>query len=347
MRYEDLFIDAKDTVIQCMKLLNITSKQILFLVENGKLRASLTDGDIRRWILSGGDLNAEVSQVANYNPQCCSVGYISEAKHKLKEKHIKAIPIIDDDDNILDIIFDGDDDKTQHKDVSLAQIPVVIMAGGLGTRLYPYTKILPKALVPIKDVPISEHIMNEFARFGFNDFYMIINHKKGMIRSYFADADFTHRISFAEEDVFLGTGGGLRLIKDELRNTFILSNCDILIKADYSLMYQEHKKQNNLITIVCSAKEFVIPYGIVEIDDVGQINSLKEKPSMSFLTNTGCYIVEPEAIDYIYPEESIGFPDVIKRCRDNGERVGVYPISENAWYDMGQLEELRRMEEML
>lgn len=346
MGIEELFVREEDTVVQCMKQLGSTAKQILFVIDNGVLKASLTDGDIRRWILSNGDLNASISKVANYNPL-----YVYEKdKHRaweiIAKYQIKALPVVSDRMGVVDIIMKDIHFHCESSE-ALAKVPVVIMAGGLGTRLYPFTKILPKALVPVKDIPITELIMNEFSRFGCNNIYMIVNHKKGMIKSYYWEANLPYQINFIDEEEFLGTGGGLGLLKEHINTTFILTNCDILIKCNYADVINEHKKHNNMITMVCSVKEFVIPYGIVDVGDNGQIDEIREKPSMSFLTNTGLYIVEPEVIDYINENEAIGFPDIVKRVKDNGQRVGLYPISEDSWYDMGQIEELHRMEEML
>ena len=218
------------------------------------------------------------------------------------------------------------------------------MAGGLGSRLYPYTKILPKPLIPIVDTPISERIIQSFQKIGCKEFYMIINYKKNMIKAYFTDSDKNYNICFVEEKTPLGTGGGIRLLKGKIHNTFILTNCDILILEDVRKMIEHHKEQNNQVTMVCSLKNFEIPYGIVNFTEGGEISSFEEKPKMSFFTNTGYYILEPSIFQYIGENENIGMPDIITRMKDAGQKVGIYPISENAWLDMGQMDSMESME---
>ena len=226
---------------------------------------------------------------------------------------------------------------------ALESIQVVIMAGGKGTRLYPYTKILPKALIPIGDYTISERIINNFQQYGCKHFVMILNHKANMIKTYFEEIDKEYRIDFEKESKFLGTGGGLALLKGKINNTFFLSNCDILIDADLECIYKTHKKEKNKITFVCAMKDVVIPYGIIETDSYGKITEIKEKPEFSFLTNTGVYVVEPEVIEELVDDEFIHLPDIAKRYIEKGEKVGVFPISEKSWMDMGQFNEMDSM----
>ena len=221
------------------------------------------------------------------------------------------------------------------------------MAGGLGTRLYPYTKILPKPLIPIGELPIAEHIINRFYEYGCKRFYLIVNHKKNMIKAYFNEISKGYEVTYIDEDKPLGTGGGLYLLKGKINSTFILSNCDIIVEEDYEKMYQFHKKEDNLITMVCSLKKFTIPYGVVEIGSNGNIESMREKPVMSFFTNTGCYIVEPRVIEELKSECAISFPEIIDSYISHREKIGVYPISERAWMDMGHFDELEEMRKRL
>lgn len=223
------------------------------------------------------------------------------------------------------------------------------MAGGLGKRLYPYTKILPKPLIPIGEIPISEHIINRFNKYGCKEFFLIVNHKKNMIKAYYNEIEKDYSISYADEDEDkpLGTGGGLSLLKGKINSTFILSNCDILIKEDYEKIYNHHKVEKNLITMVCSLKHIKIPYGVINTNEKGEIEDMKEKPEISIFANTGMYIVEPEVLNLIEENKFVGFPDIIKRVMDEGKKVGIYPISENAWLDMGQLDEMEEMRSRL
>lgn len=342
MDNKDIIIDENITVLEAMRALDKTAKKILFLAHDNKLKASITDGDMRRWILKNGSLDATVDKVANYNPKYVNIKDDLTAKNIMQKFDIEAVPIVNDDMEIVSIKLLHYHDSNVKGDLN---VPVVIMAGGLGKRLYPYTKILPKPLIPIGEIPISEYIINRFNKAGCKSFFMILNHKKNMIKAYYNDIAGDYLINYIDEDVPLGTGGGLSLLKGKIDETFILSNCDILICEDYDKIYKYHKEEKNIITIVCSLKHIIVPYGVIKMNDIGEIVEMKEKPELSFLANTGMYIAEPKVIDEIEENVSISFPEVIEKHRDRGEKIGVFPISENSWLDMGQfdsMEEMRR-----
>ncbi|AEV70611.1 sugar phosphate nucleotidyltransferase [Acetivibrio clariflavus] len=344
MDIKDFLINEEATMIEAMEALDKVAKRILFVTRDSSLVAALTDGDIRRWILKKGNLDAKVRQIANYNPKFLSEKDKSLAKRYMKKYSIDALPILNDEGKITSIVFLNDEEIGRKRNLD---VPVVIMAGGLGTRLYPYTKILPKPLIPIGEIPIVEHIMNKFYYYGSKQFYLVVNHKKNMIKAYFSETKKDYKIDYVDEDEFMGTGGGLGLLKGKVNSTFLLSNCDILIEEDYEKIYNYHKKEQNLITMVCSLKNIKIPYGVIEISSTGEIESMKEKPELSFFTNTGMYVVEPRVIEEIEVGQVIDFPDIIEKYRVNGEKIGVYPISGNSWLDMGQFEGMEEMRKRL
>lgn len=346
MRVEDFIIDEGASLLDALKKLDETGQRILFVAPGGKLKAVLTDGDVRKYILRGGDLHLPVKRCANYRPVSLPLGERAAARMEMLRRSIDAIPLLDKAGGICDVVFANDYDVDTRKRVCL---PVVIMAGGLGTRLYPYTKILPKPLIPVGEVPIVEHIIGRFYDFGCNRFDLIVNYKKGMIKSYFAELEKSYEVGFTDEEAPLGTGGGLSLLKGKIDETFFLTNCDIIIDADYGDIYKTHCEKGNVITMVCALKHLTIPYGVVQLNDAGEISEIAEKPEMNFLTNTGLYVVEPEVVRDMEDGVAVGFPDIIEKYRKAGRRVGVYPVRENSWMDMGQLEELdnmrRRLEE--
>lgn len=344
MKINDIIVDENMFIVQAMKVLDKTSKKIIFVANDGVLKASMTDGDIRRWILSNGSLEAKVKDVANYNPKYVLEENKGEAKKMFFDKGIDAVPVVNQDKKIISVIFKDNNIVKNNIDFN---VPVVIMAGGLGTRLYPYTKILPKPLIPIGEIPIAEHIINRFREYKCKNFYLIVNHKRNMIKAYFNEIEKDYDITYIDEDEPLGTGGGLSLLTGKINSTFILSNCDILIDDDYYKIYEHHKRENNIITMVCSLKNLNIPYGVVKVDNNGNIDSMKEKPNISFLTNTGMYIVESRVIEELDYGVSISFPEIIEKYKNNGKKVGVYPISENSWMDMGQLDEMENMRNKL
>lgn len=336
----EFLIEEEATMLEAMQQLDRVAKKVLFVVRKANLVAAITDGDIRRWILKKGNLDAKVKDIANYNPKSLSVDEKHKAKDYMKKYSVEALPIIDNDKNIISVVLRNDDEIRQKRNLN---VPVVIMAGGLGTRLYPYTKILPKPLIPIGEIPIVEHIINHFNKYGSDQFYLVVNHKKNMIKAYFNEIEKAYRVDYIDEDKPLGTGGGLSLLKGKINSTFILSNCDILIEEDYEKIYNYHKKEKNLITMVCSLKNIKIPYGVIEISETGEIENMKEKPELSFFTNTGMYIVEPKVIEELEDNKAIGFPDIIERYKAKGEKIGIYPISEKSWMDMGQFDGMEEM----
>ncbi|MBC3805022.1 NTP transferase domain-containing protein [Acetobacterium fimetarium] len=344
MKIKEFLIDEECSMLEAMELLDKVAKKVLFITKQDQLIAAITDGDIRRWILKKGNLDAKVKDVANYSPIYIFEKDKLSAREYMKKHSVEALPIVDENRHILSILFWDNEEISNRKKLD---VPIVIMAGGLGTRLYPYTKILPKPLIPIGEIPIVEHIINRFNREGSNDFYLIINHKKNMIKAYFNEINKSYKITYIDEEKPLGTGGGLSLLKGKIKSTFILSNCDILIKEDYEKMYSYHKIEKNLITMICSLKKIKIPYGVVEIGENGEIESMTEKPELSFFTNTGMYIVESKIIEEMSENRAIDFPDIIEQYKNAGEKIGVYPISANAWMDMGQLDEMEEMSRRL
>lgn len=344
MDVKDFLIDEEATMLEAMELLDRVAKKVLFVVRQGQFVAAITDGDIRRWILKKGNLDARVKEIANYNPKFINEKDKLAAKEIMRELSIEALPVLNEYKDIVSIVFRNEEEISSSKNL---YVPVVIMAGGLGTRLYPYTKILPKPLIPIGELPIVEHIINRFNEYGADQFFLIVNHKKNMIKAYFNEIEKNYEVNYADEDQPLGTGGGLSLLKGKINSTFILTNCDILIEEDYEKIYDYHKKENNLVTMVCSLKNVRIPYGVIEINENGEIEEMREKPEFSFFTNTGMYIVEPKVIDELEENKSIGFPDIIEKYKEAGEKIGVYPISEHSWLDMGQLDEMEKMRKRL
>lgn len=344
MDLKEFVVSEEDSVISVMKQINNNSKGVAFLCKNGILFGVITDGDIRRHILKRGSLEAAVKDIANYEPIYSVISENKKVADIMKEYSIMALPIVSKDKKLLYIQFEND--KRTYHDMDL-KVPVVIMAGGKGTRLYPYTQILPKPLIPIGEKTITELIMDHFEAFGCKHFDMIVNYKKNFIKSFFVDNEHKRDVTFVEEQQYFGTGGGLRLLKDKYDDSFFMTNCDIIIEEDYSEILKYHKEQNNIITLVTAVKKVTIPYGTIQLFETGDVMKLDEKPSFSFMTNTGFYIISPRFLERIPESLYIDITDLIQICIDDGEKVGAYPISEQSWMDMGQFEELEKMRERL
>lgn len=329
------------TVSEAMQRIDNNASGILFLTdEEGSLIGCVTDGDVRRYLLAGGKMSDLAVSAANKAPKIAKT--IEEARHIYHKKNYVVIPLIDSSGLVIGL-YTGDFREYARKKHNPLNIPVVINAGGKGTRLDPYTRVLPKPLIPVGELPIIEHIMKEYQSYSCDEFHVIVNYKKDLMKAYFKDIKGTYNITWYDEEKPLGTGGGLSLLRGKFKSTFFFTNCDALLTSNYESMLKFHKESGNIITMICAYKNMNIPYGVVEIGANGIIEDMKEKPLMSFLTNTGIYIVEPEVIKDIQDDVTIGFPDIIELERQKGKKVAVFPVSENDWMDMGQLPELEKM----
>lgn len=339
----------KIAVVEAMQKIDANKKGILFIVDDEeRLVGSLTDGDIRRWIIKTGKLDSIASQMMFKNPRFL----LKDEEHKvydfMKEKRITSVPILDLEKRIVSIIFDSDKNRIREEvSDSLRGIPVIVMAGGKGTRLYPYTKILPKPLIPIGEVPILERILNRFHCYGVGDFYLTVNYRKEMIKSYFMELDPSYRIHYVEEEQPLGTAGSIRLIEERFKTPVIITNCDTLIDANYGKVLRFHKESGNTLTIVSALKNITIPYGVLHSRMQGEVISIEEKPKLSYFINTGMYIINPEYISKIPNHTFYHMTHLASQLMTDGLKVGMYPVSENAFLDMGEFEEMKKMEERI
>ena len=338
------------TIVDAMEKIDANAKGILFLVDKqGGLAGCITDGDIRRWLIRSGDLSASVEKAMMASPKFLCEEEKQSAEHVMKKKKITAIPILNEQRQIVDVVLLSDKETTDNvkEKKMLRGVPVVVMAGGKGTRLYPYTKILPKPLIPIGETPIVERIINAYTEYGIDKFYMTVNYKKGMIRSYFSDIEPEYQLVYVEENKPLGTGGSIKLIDEKFDKPLFITNCDALILADYDDIYDFHIKSGNDITMVSALKNIIVPYGVLHSGDNGILLSMEEKPKLSYLINTGMYVINPETVDLIPDDTMYHMTHLVEDVMKNGGKVGTYPISEDSFLDMGEFSEMRRMEEKL
>ncbi|MCL2493505.1 MAG: sugar phosphate nucleotidyltransferase [Clostridiales bacterium] len=340
----DAYIVAESLpIIEAMSVINENGKGVAFVCEELVLKGVVTDGNIRRYILKNGDLSAPVCSVSNTEPKYLDHHEYTDPKRFMCEHGIKAVPIINSRHEIIAINFLYENQV--YKSTSL-NVPVVIMAGGKGTRLAPYTNVLPKPLIPVGDKTIIEIIMDKFAFFGCRNFDIIINYKGGLIKAFFEDMeDCGYSVEFIDEEVFNGTGGSLSLLRGKYNETFFMNNCDIVVEEDYSEILRHHKQRGNIVTMVTALVNVQIDYGTVTVSEKGLVTALKEKPTVSELVNTGLYVIEPRFLDYVPDNTFIHITDAIEAAIAAGERVGAYPVSEAAWFDMGELTELKKMRE--
>lgn len=339
-----LLISTDTTLKESMQRLNETAEKILFVAdENDKLLGTVTDGDIRRGLINGFKFSDKVEKVMfkQFTSFFCDEADKKEKAERimLREK-IEQIPILDKNNQIIDVIFWTDifGEKETIAEKQFFTNPVVIMAGGKGTRLDPFTKILPKPLIPIGEKPIIEIIMEKFYKQGFQNFIFTLNYKKEYIKMFLRENSFPYKIDWVEEDDFMGTAGSLSLLKDKINEPFFVSNCDIILNADYTDIIKWHKENKNLVTLIGCHKEVKVPYGILELED-GILKSFVEKPNYDVIINTGVYILEPEIIGMIPDNKSINMNTLIEEVSKKG-KVSVYPIHDG-WMDVGQWEEYK------
>lgn len=345
----DFTVNEHTRLASAMQKIDDNANGIVFVVKDSfRLCGAVSDGDIRRWLLKGGSIDAEVSAIMNRSPYSVTVQKKDNAFRIMRDQSIKALPVIDCDGIIKDIYLSKEyERKIEKKQESLQDVSVVIMAGGKGTRLYPYTKILPKPLIPIGEIPIVERVINGFCEYGITDFLMTVNYKKRMIQSYFDDIQKSYTIEYVEEAKPLGTGGSIKLIKRSFDRPLFVANCDSLIRTDYVELYKYHIESGNMISIVTSLKNNTIPYGVAYPKDNGELDHIVEKPTNSFLINTGMYVINPEMISLIPDDTMFHMTHLVEKAKIQGYRVGIYPVSEDSFLDMGEFAEMKRMEEKL
>jgi len=344
MSYIDYIIQLNNTVSYAIARLETLEHKILFVSDNDDICGVVTDGDIRRYLLTGQPLSAPVMDAASVNPIKLSGYHEAKAREMLKEYNIQCVPMLDRFGKLHALVFDG---ETIHRESESADTPVIMMAGGYGTRLQPYTAILPKPLIPAGGVTITEQILNRFKKFGFYNFTLVVNYKKNLIKSYFSEVDTGANLSFVDEETPLGTGGGLWVFKGRFDSPVLVTYCDSVIEADYGEILERHIQDGNLFTMVCARKKLEIPYGVIETDETGALCGLTEKPCFEFLTNTGFYVLSPEFFEQIEDNKFALITDIVERCRKQGGRIGVYTIEKECFIDMGQREDRRSVENKL
>ncbi len=335
-----LQVDEKNTVKDAMKRMDQTGLKILFVVNSeNRFLGTITDGDFRRWLLSGKSLNDKTGTLCNKNPVKFPENYrIEEIKKAMVEKRLESVPIVNDRLQIVDALFWEDifGEKYEPPKGRLG-IPLAIMAGGKGTRFSTVTKILPKALIPYGEKPVIEAIMDNFAEFGCDSFYLLLGYKGAMVMSYFENSESKYVPTYFSEKEPRGTAGALRfLLGAPLSGSFFVTNCDTIIKADYADILDFHEKTNYEVTVVSAMRHFVIPSGVMEMSEEGSLEMIKEKPEYDFLVNTGMYLIKKEILTLIPEGGEFHFTDLLKKAQSSHKKIGIYPISEKSWIDIGQ-----------
>lgn len=316
-----------------------TGVKLLILVKKDKFDGLITIGDIQRAIIKNLPLDTIVDSIKRNSIHVASTNDdLENIKQWMLAERDECMPIIDQEGNIADVIFWEDlFTKDNNRNKSKIDTPVIIMAGGLGTRMRPLTNVIPKPLIPLGDLTIAEEIIKRFCNLGATTFMMSVNYKAEMIRLHFKDkVNGAYQLDFFEENQPLGTGGSLHLLNGKINSTFFVTNCDVIIEQDYRDILEFHRSNKNEITMVCSLKSVYIPYGTLTTGDEGQLLEMQEKPEITFKINSGMYILEPHLLREIPDDRIFHITELIELVRKRSGRVGVFPISEKQYFDIGE-----------
>lgn len=335
--YKQRVISPDASLLEAFKRMDILDKKLLIVEDSNQFIGLLSAGDIQRAIINNIPLNSKVKEVLRKEIRIAGPhDEFEKIKQMMLDFRMELCPVVDNNRRIVKVYF-WEDVFSEKQKVPINQfnLPVVIMAGGVGSRLKPLTNVLPKPLIPIGEKTMLEEIFDRFARHGCKKFYISVNYKAELIEYYIQQQKLPFEIDFFKEDKPMGTAGSLSLLKSKIKETFFVSNCDIIIEEDYSQILDYHKKNKNEITLVAALKSMPIAYGTIETAENGRLIKLVEKPELTFKINSGMYILEPHLIDEIPNEENFHITNLIEKVLARRGTVGVYPVSEKSWNDVG------------
>lgn len=342
-KIKNIRIESNISVLNALKQMDKSHRRLLLVFKSNLFIGLLSIGDIQRAIINGISLESKIIDILKKCPKIAQKNTsISDIKNEMLQYRMEFMPVIDKNGEINDILFWEDlFIKTQLPPKMNFNLPVIIMAGGYGTRLKPLTNVLPKPLIPIGEKTMLEDIFERFYQHGCNTFYVSVNYKADLIEYYIKNQQLPYKINFFKEQKPMGTAGSLSLLKGKITETFFVSNCDILIEQDYSEILNYHNNNNNEITIVAALKHLPFPYGTIETGENGKLIKLIEKPELTFKINSGMYILEPHLLNEIPNDVYFHITDLIDKILDRNGTVGVFPVSEKSWKDVGNWDDYK------
>lgn len=342
MRKKYQIINYKKNISDALVYLKKNGQKCLIVSDDkDNLYGTLSDGDIRNHILKSRNLNVQISKISNINPIFIYKDALGKTKinNIFNKNKISLIPLVDKNKKIIKILT-KDDFKIKTSE-NLNTIPVLIMAGGKGLRLKPFTDILPKPLMPINGIPIIQIIINKFNKVIKGKIYISLNYKDKLMKSYLNDFKEKYDLEFISEKKPLGTIGSIKLLDNIKNDNLIVTNCDIIINHDYNKILKFHMKNKFDFTLIGVKKKFQIQYGILKFSNK-ILNEIDEKPKIDFSINGGFYILRNKLIDKIPKNRKFDLDDLIKLCLKEKLKIGVYEIPEKEWNDIGQWEEYKK-----
>lgn len=339
LSYKAAVVGPTATVKDALKAIESSGLQIALVVdEDERLLGTVTDGDVRRGILNGVNFDSGVRDIMNRTPKIAQLGSPDSAIRAIMTSHrIHQIPLIGPDGRLAGVRLIDDLMEVP------AQIdtPVILMAGGLGTRLRPLTETLPKPMIPVGGRPILENIISNFAAQGFHRFHISVNYLADLVRDHFGDGSaFGVNIQYLMEQERKGTAGALSLIDERPDQPVIVMNGDLLTTVNFRRMLDFHNENALVATMGVREYKIHVPYGVVDTDG-HRITGLREKPIHTSLVNAGIYVLSPEAMAAIPSDRQYDMPDLFVDLQGAGHEIGAFPLHEY-WMDIGRLEDLER-----
>ncbi len=331
-------LTASATVHECIAMIDRNRQGIALIVNgDGKLAGTITDGDIRRFILAGHSLDETAGSMMWTSPMTVPVGTTrAEILAMMNNSHIRNIPVLDKDDRLHDLVnlsdlVSGTDDE---------QI-AFIMAGGEGKRLRPITTKIPKPLIKVGNKPIIANIIDGFHAAGIVNIFISVNYKSDIIQDYLA-RNFNHdlKLTCLKEKIRLGTAGALTLLPKAPTKPFIVINGDIITRTNFGRLLEFHNQHRCVMTVAATQYMLKIPYGVLELES-HYLLGVKEKPEQKFLCNAGIYVINPEVLSFIPKDTRFDMTELIRELVSRGLPLTTFPIREY-WIDIGQIEELNK-----
>ena len=335
MGWTEALIPPSATVHAAISAIDAGSLQICLVVdEDRRLLGTVTDGDIRRAILQGTDMDVPVESIMNRSPQVAGEGESEESiLARMTTALLRQMPVLGPEGRVVDVVHIK---NLLSPSVHPRENWVVLMAGGQGMRLRPLTEDKPKPLLPVGNKPLLETIMESFIGQNFRRFYISVNYKADMIKEHFDDGGkWDVEIRYIEEEKRMGTAGALRFIPERPEAPLIIMNGDLLTRVDFLHMLDYHHQHASSVTMCVREYDFQVPFGVVQIED-NRIKSIAEKPIHRFFINAGIYVLESHIIDLIPAGEAFDMPALFERVIEAGHDTAAFPIREY-WLDVGRI----------
>ena len=324
-RLKERSIQPTQSILSALKKMDaLEVKSLPVMVDENKLHGILSIGDIQRAIIRNETLDQPVKKILRDNPRLVRLGVSKDEVMNLMTKHrMEFLPVVNEYNDVVDCFFWEDlFPETTAQPTKKIEVPVVIMAGGMGTRLRPLTNVLPKPLIPIGEKTMLEEIFDRFASHGCKEFYISVNYKANLIEYYICQQNLPYYIEFFREEKPLGTAGSLCHLQSKIKTTFFVTNCDILIQQAYSEILDYHSANNNEITIVAALKHYPIPYGVLETGENGHLLALTEKPELTFKINSGMYVLEPHLLHEVPLNNFFHITELIEKIQKRKGAIG-------------------------